>query len=310
MREESALQIKSNPGRRVAVGRGMLILAMSIFGTIGIFRRLIPLPSGLVALVRATIGAMFLLALILVRQGGFSLATVKKHWLPLLCSGAFLGFNWVLLFEAYKYTSVATATLCYYMAPVLLIFAAPLFLGERLTVKRVLCALTALGGMVLVSGVAEVGFSGLSEWKGMLLGLAAAVLYAAIVTVNKRMTDVPPLDKTLVQFLVSVAVLLPYVLLSEELSFAPLSWQSALLLIAVGVVHTGLAYALYFGAIPRLSAGTVAIYSYIDPILAVVLSAVFLKESMTLYGVIGAVLILASALIGEYRREEKQEDPI
>ena len=112
-----------------------LIAAMTVFGTIGIIRRLIPLPSGAVALTRAVIGALFLVAFLLVRRQKPSGSAIRRNLVPLGVSGVFLGFNWVLLFEAYKYTSVAVATLSYYMAPILLVLAAPLFLGERLTLK-------------------------------------------------------------------------------------------------------------------------------------------------------------------------------
>ena len=165
-----------------------LLAAMTIFGTIGVFRRFIPLPSGAIALVRAVIGALVLLGFLLLKRQKLSTLAIRRNFLPLLLSGVCLGFNWVLLFEAYKYTSVAVATLAYYMAPILLIFAAPFFLGERLTPKKGLCAAGALFGMVLVSGVLETGIGNAKELRGIVMGLVAAVLYAAIVLMNKKMT--------------------------------------------------------------------------------------------------------------------------
>lgn len=285
--------MKNNPHRLA------LIAAMTVFGTIGVLRRFIPLPSGAVALTRAALGALFLLAFLLVRRERIALSAIRRNLLPLCLSGAFLGFNWVLLFEAYKYTSVAVATLSYYMAPILLLLAAPLFLGERLTLKKGLCVGVALLGMVLVSGVLEQGIGNARELVGIAMGLFAAVLYAAIVLLNKKMTEIAPVDKTVVQFGVSVLVLLPYVLLAEEVSLAALTPVSLLLLGVLGVVHTGLAYLLYFTALGRLKAGTVALFSYVDPVLAVLLSALVLKEPMTLSCGIGACLVLGAAFVSE-----------
>ena len=278
-----------------------MIAVMALFGTIGIFRRYIPLPSGVVAMLRAAIGMLFLLLWMLVKRQRPQLAAIRKNLWPLLLSGVFLGFNWVLLFEAYKYTSVAVATLSYYMAPILLILLAPLFLGERLTLKKGICAVVAFVGMVLVSGVMQTGIGTAGELRGILLGLLAAALYAFIVLINKKLVGISATDKTVVQFAVSVVVLLPYVLLVEEVDMALVTPVVVLLMFLVGVLHTGLAYAVYFGAVGKLPAGTVALYSYIDPVLAVLLSALLLKEPLGVLGIVGAVLILGAAFVSEYR---------
>ena len=218
----------------------------------------------------------------------------------MLClSGAAIGVNWILLFEAYNYTSVATATLCYYRAPMFVILASPLVVGERLTARKLICVLAALLGMVFVSGVLETG-GGSSDLKGVLLGLGAAVLYASVVLMNKQLGDVPAYDRsTIVQLGSSAAVLLPYVLLTEDvgaLSFTP---ATLALLMVVGIVHTGMAYALYFGSLMELKAQTAAILSYIDPVVAVLLSALLLKEHMSLLSGLGAVLVLGAAIVSE-----------
>lgn len=274
-----------------------LILAMSIFGTIGIFRQWIPLPSATVALARSVIGGVFLLLVLLWRRRRPDLKALRRVLWPLLLSGACLGANWLLLFEAYRYTSVATATLCYYMAPILLILLSPLLLRERLTVRRILCVLVALLGMIPVSGVLEADGQG-TDPRGVLFGLAAALLYAAVVLLNKRIEGLDPAEKTLLQFAVSAVVLLPYVLLTElPLAAAP-TLPAWLLLLLVGVVHTGLAYLLYFGALTHLPAQTVAVFSYIDPLLAVLLSG-FFSAPLTLPTVVGGVLILGAAIVSE-----------
>ena len=174
--------------------RNNLILSMCIFGTIGILRRYIPLSSSLVALVRGIIGSVFLMMVLLISKKSLDKQALRKNLPMLSLSGAAIGFNWILLFEAYNYTSVATATLCYYLAPILVILASPLVLKERLTKKSIFCTVTALVGMVLVSGITETGFSGLSELKGILLGIGAAVLYAGVILMNKKISGIPSYD--------------------------------------------------------------------------------------------------------------------
>lgn len=279
--------------------RNSLILSMCIFGTIGIVRRYIPLSSSLVALVRGIIGSVFLLSMILLSKRKMDTRAIRKNLLLLAVSGAAIGFNWILLFEAYNYTSVATATLCYYLAPILVILASPIVLKETLTRKKILCTATALVGMVLVSGVTETGLTDISELKGVLFGLGAAVLYASVVLMNKTIKGVPAWDKTVLQLAMASIALLPYVLLTENFSVISLTPLAVILLLVAGVIHTGLTYWLYFGSMEHLPSHTVALLSYIDPILAIIMSVLLLREPMTLASGIGAVLILGAAYVSE-----------
>ena len=282
-----------------------LTLSMVIFGTIGIFRRYIPLPSSLVAMTRGLTGMLFLLLVMLLRKRGMNRAAVRRKLGMLCLSGAAIGVNWILLFEAYNYTSVATATLCYYLAPMFVILASPLVVGERLTAKKLICVLAALLGMVFVSGVLEAG-GGSSDLKGVLLGLGAAVLYASVVLMNKQLGDVPAWDRTIVQLGSSAAVLLPYVLLTEDMGALTFTPNTIGLLLVVGIVHTGIAYALYFGSLMQLKAQTAAILSYIDPVVAVLLSALVLREHMSLLSGLGAVLVLGAAVVSELPSRRKK----
>ncbi len=279
-------------------GRLMLIGSMAIFGTIGILRKFIPLSSSLVALARATVGTLFLLAVIFLKRSKLDFAGWKRNLIPLLLSGGALGFNWIALFESYNHTSVSTATLCYYLAPVIVILVSPLVLKEKLTVKKLVCAAVALAGMALVSGIYESGGS-IADWKGILFGLIAAALYASVVLLNKKISNLGAYDKTIFQLAVSTVTLLPYVLLTENLGAIQISGPVFALLMVAGIIHTGVAYCLYFGSMAGLSAQTVALYSYIDPILAIVLSMLILNEPMTLASGIGAVMILGAAFISE-----------
>ena len=281
----------------------MFVGAMMIYGTIGIFRAFIPLRSGLLAFSRGLIGGIFLLLWVLLRGGTLKLNISRKRFVVLCISGVAMGANWILLFEAYNYTTVAVATLCYYMQPTILMLLSPVLFGERLTLKKGICALTSLVGMVLVSGVTEGAAVESKNTIGILLGLGAAVLYTTVVVLNKKNPVENAEGKTVVQLFSSTVVMIPYLLLTERSGGYSLTWIPVTLVLVVGIVHTGIAYAMYFGSLQRLPAQTTAVLSYIDPVVAVLLAGPILQEKMAAGEILGAVLILGAALISEIRRK-------
>lgn len=278
-----------------------LILSMIIFGTIGVLRRYIPLPSGALAMLRGIVGALVLLLIMLIIKKPPNFKKLKSNLLLLIISGALIGFNWIFLFEAYNYTSVATATLCYYMAPVFVLMASPIFLKEKLTLKQILCSITALVGIIFVSGVFGQNQAGKNEIIGVLFGLAAAALYATVIILNKKITNTNSLDRTVFQLGSAGIVILPYSLIVETLSGITLNANHIVLIAVICLIHTTLAYFLYFTAIRGTKATTAAIFSYIDPIVAIILSALILKEDFTITTVVGSLLILGSTFINEIK---------
>lgn len=277
----------------------LFILSMLIFGTIGIFRKYIPLSSSVIAFSRGFIGVLFLFVLILLKKDKLNKKSIKDNLWLLIISGSFIGLNWVFLFESYKYTSVATATLCYYMAPIFVMIASTFLFKERLSLINVVSILIALIGMVFVSGVIETGFNDKNTLIGVIYGLLSALLYASVIIINKFMKPIPSIDKTVMQLLFSVVILIPYILIGQEFKGMIINLEIILLLLIVGVVHTGLAYALYFDSMKGLKTQSIAILSYIDPVVAIILSALILKENMSIFAIIGAVLILGSTFINE-----------
>jgi len=276
----------------------LFLSAMGIFGTIGIFVKYIPLNSALIAFCRGVMGVAFLAFVTLLTRKCPDKAAIKKNLPILFLSGAAIGFNWILLFESYNHTTVATATVCYYFAPLFLLLASPL-LGERLTLRKLLCVGIALVGLILVSGVTEGSLPNMQEIEGILFGVGAALLYATVMLLNKKLSPIPAYDKTILQLGSAALVLLPYLLITNRFVCPALSGIQWLLLCLVGILHTGIAYTMYFGAMKDLPAKTIAIFSYLDPVIAVVLSAVLLHETITPWGVVGTVLILGSALYSE-----------
>jgi len=274
---------------------------MFIFGTIGLFRKQIDLPSSVLAMTRGFIGSIFILVFMRIKHLRVSIDNIKSNFIPIVLSGAFIGFNWILLFEAYEYTTVAIATLCYYMAPILVIIASFFIFKEQITKKKAICILFAMIGMILVSGVFD--SNQVIQLKGILFGLGAAILYASVILMNKVIKDISAYDKTIVQLFVAAIVLIPYILLTEDVTSIQLDGISIALIILVGIVHTGIAYALYFSSMKDLEAQTIALYSYIDPCVAIFLSAFVLREQLSLLGIVGAIIVLGSTLISEM--EEK-----
>jgi len=274
-----------------------LIASMAIFGTVGVFVRYVAMPSGFVAMIRGLVGVLFILFSALLMKRRISFEAIKRNFVILAVSGAFIGINWIFLFEAYRFTTVATATLCYYMAPAFLIVVAPVFLKERITPWKAVCVAVSILGMALVSGLFDAELPGGEDALGILFGLLAAMFYTSVIVLNKKLVEISPYDKTAVQLLFASLAVVPYVIFAEEVTAAAFNWHSVLMLIIVGIVHTGLAYVLYFDSLSGVSAQSVSIYSYVDPILAVLLSALLLSEPLTLSGIVGAVLILASTLV-------------
>jgi len=277
----------------------MFISSMLIFGTIGIFRRYIPLSSGMLAFARGLLGALFIYGYIKLKGKRLRGKIGLKKLLLLALTGAVMGINWILLFEAYNYTTVSVATLCYYMQPAIVILLSPLLFKERLTLKKLVCAALSISGMVLVSGVFEGVSLRTGDFRGIVYGLGAAAFYAFVIILNKKIQLEDAYYKTIIQLMSAAIILVPYLIVTESFNKISLKLPSFLMLLIVGIIHTGLAYVLYFGSIAVLKAQSVAILSYIDPVSALVLSGIFLRESLTFFGIIGAVLIIGSAMLSE-----------
>lgn len=283
-------------------GKLKILLSMAVFGTVGIFVRFIPLPSTAIAFCRGVLGCVFLLILMALTGKKPSLKDIRQNGWILAISGAAIGINWILLFEAYRYTTVAIATICYYLAPAFVTLASPL-VGEKLTGKKLGCIGVAMVGMVFVSGVLQGNQH--SSLLGVVLGVGAAVFYASVILMNKKLSPIGAYDKTLCQLGAASLVVAPYLLITGGIDFGAMTALSWVMLSILGIVHTGIAYALYFGGIRDVNAQTAAILSYLDPVLSILLSALILREKLDVFSIIGAVLILGSALYSELPSRKK-----
>ncbi len=279
------------------------IAATILYGTIGMFLRFVILPSEAVALYRGIIGAIFILLYLHAHRQRLDVCAIRKNLIWLLLSGFGLGLNWIFLFAAYVNTTVAIASLCNYMAPIFVIILTPFVLKEKLDARKIPCILAALIGIVMVSGVIEGGIVGP---VGVAFGIAGACCFTGIVFCNRRLRDISAFDRALVQLAVSAVTVLPYVLLKNGGLPLP-DFKSGMIVIMLGVLQTGVAYCLYFSGMAELPVQSVAILGYIEPVVSVLCSVLFLRESLGWYGWIGAVLIIAAAAVSEVIPQKAQE---
>lgn len=274
------------------------VSSLCIYGTIGWVLAYVNLPTEVVVVFRGLIGAAFILVVLFATKRRFDTTAVQANLGWLAAGGISLGLNWVFLFAAYRTTTVAVASLCNYMAPIMLIVIAPPLLGEPRSMKKAVCAVVAIIGMVLVSGVVEGGAEGVNA-QGIALGLGAAVFATTLVLSNKKLGDIPVFEKSSVQLLFATAAALPFALvvgLAQPLQPDALTVG---LVVLLGLLHTGVAYCLYFGGLGHLRAQTAAVLGYVEPAVSVLVSTTILHEPLSILGWIGAALIIGAAVASE-----------
>lgn len=278
------------------------ITAMLIFGTIGIFVKNINLTSKEIAVLRGIIGSLFLITVMMFSKEKTSFSEIRKNIKILLFSGIGVGLNWIFLFQAYKYTTVSIATLSYYCAPIFVTLLSPIVLKEKLSFVKIICICGAMFGMVCIVGNSSADSENYNHILGVAYGLSAAVFYASVVLMNKFIKNLRGIETTVTQLVLASIVLIPYVIFTTGFDFSRMTNISAAYLIILGIVHTGFAYFLYFSSLKELKGQTIAVLSYIDPIFAVIISSIFLGETMSVLQIIGGILILGSTFISENQR--------
>ncbi len=290
-----------------------LIFAMIIWGTLGPLVKQIHLASSEIVLARCILGIVTLMIIYFI-SGGYRQSRIadkkaaRRDMMILFISGAVMGFNWVFLFEAYKYTTVSMATVSYYCAPVIIIAASPVVLGEKLTVNRIAGIISAVAGMFMITG----SLSGGSEpLRGLAFGLLAALFYAGVTLLNKQLkAGFTGIQITMIQLCAAGVVVAPYAIINHEGPWIMPQGTGLLCLLIVGVVHTGLVLHFYFSSMQVLPGQSVAMCSYIDPVSSLLIAAIILGERMSMIQCIGALLILGGAAFGEIygKKEKKNQD--
>lgn len=292
---------------KTRIARIEYIIAMIIYGTSGCFSKYIDVPAGFMVFSRAIIGSIILILYLLIRRQKVNFEAIKKNLLWLILGGASIGCNWMCLFSSYNLISVSVASLCNYLAPALFIVVTVFLFKEKLSLTKILCVLVALVGIVLLSGI--IGDNNNLDSLGVILGICAAIFYVGILLFNKFIHDIDPIEKALIELMVVGIVTAPYAFISLDYNNLNFDLTNIILLLILGIFHTGIAYILYLGPMEFLSSQTIAIFSYFEPVVAVMLSFFLLKEELSVLGWIGGGLILGSTLVYELlnERETKKE---
>ena len=273
-----------------------IIASYLIFGLNGIVASRIMLSSHEIVYLRTFIGSLFLIAAFLLTGGRFTALRKGRDLIFLLLSGIAMGTSWMFLYEAYRQIGVGLATLAYYIGPVLVMAVAPLVFKEKLIPARLKGFAVVLAGMVMVNGNAFA--EGALSW-GLVCGLMSAVMLAVMVIFNRMAVSITGFENAVLQLTVSFLTVAVFTVAKQGfmVSIPPGSLAPMLLL---GFVNTGFGCYLYFSTMQRLPAQTVVITGYLEPLSALLFSALLLGERMTTVQMIGAAMILSGAMYGEW----------
>ncbi len=271
---------------------------MAVFGTLALFVKNISLPPEEIALFRALIASAAIILYKALTAEKLLFSQIKKELPILFLSGVAMAFNWIFLFKAYHHTSVSIATLSYYFAPVIVMIASPILFKEKLTHKQIICFIMATIGLVMIIGVSGANQSH-GNFTGIFFGLVAASFYATVILLNKHIKSVTGIDRTLIQFFAAIIILLPYIYMTAGIHITSLDRWGLFNLLFLGLIHTGITYCLYFSSLKDLKGQEVALFSYIDPLVAIIISVMILNESMSLVQILGGLMILGFTLFNE-----------
>ena len=271
------------------------LFALFLYGTIGFFLHFVKYSSEFVVLGRGVLGSLFIFLVLSLRKEKIDIDAIKKNLKTLLISGFALGFNWVFLFAGYRY-GIAISSLCNYMAPIIVVVISILVYKQKISKPQILFIIMAFVGMLLLIGVIGGDLKG--DIRCVIYGLLAALGFVILVLCNKRLSDIKPLEKTLVQLLASAVIVLPYVILNDGFP-KEFDLTSTLIVLVLGILHTGVAYICYFSSIDVLPAQSIAILGYLEPVLNFVIGALVFHEELGVSSIIGAVLILIASIGNE-----------
>lgn len=275
-------------------------IALFLFGSNGIVASYISLSSYEIVLSRTLIGSIFLIVIFILGKKKIQFWKKKKQMVYLIISGTAMGTSWMFLYEAYNQIGVSVATLAYYCGPVIVIVLAPIVFREKITIIKIIGFISAIFGMIMVNGAGLLS-DGLS-W-GLVCGILSALMYCFMVIFNKKAETITGLENAMCQLTVSCIVVAVFTLFTHK-GAINISEQSVFPILILGVVNTGIGCYLYFSSIQKLSAQTVAICGYLEPLSALVFSAVFLKEHLTIIQITGSFLILGGAAFSELYRQK------
>ena len=280
-----------------------MTIAMIIFASADFFLADIGLPAAVVSCVRAVVGMAFLAVILGFYKNRSGFAAFKKNWFSIILAGVALAFNWIFLLEAHQRTAGAVVTVCYYLAPVMVLLMAPLFLREKVTLLGTACTLGAYAGAVLLSGALG---SEYPEIIGLMYALISAVLLCAVIIINKKITSITCLDNAFYQFVVASVVCVAYAVVTLQGVTVSVNIHTVWKLLVVSIIHTALAYSLLFSAAKRLSAQSWAQMSFLELPAAVGLGYLFYRQNLNHIEILGVALVIVFVIIGCFLRKNRR----
>jgi drug/metabolite transporter, DME family len=293
-----------NPGKDRLLGALAVAAAASIWGTLGLFAKILYAQGvsfeALVA-VRASVGWLAVLLFLLATQGAWSLRVARRDLALLLPLGLVgVGLFYLLYFYTVRESTVGTAAILLYSAPAFVVVLARLFLKEPLNATKVCAVLLTVGGIFLVAGAYDPANLEVSPTV-LLTGLLSGLTYGLYAVLGRPVAGHLSSAVILSYALAFGSALLILAALPTLDTLAGLSASSYALLLMLAVVHTALGFALYTFGIRHLGAGRAAIVATIEPVVAGVLGVMLLNEDLTALKVLGALLVLAGAALAQVR---------
>lgn len=271
------------------------LISLVIMGSNGIVASFIHLSSLEIILMRTIIGSAVLITVSIIHKEKFACLHDKHDAIFLLLSGLTLGGGWIFLFEAYRTIGVSISTLLYYLGPIIAMLLSPLFFKERLTKPKIIGAAIVFIGVILLNGNIK---GDATKTYGLFCGFMSGILYAVTVILNKKVRNATGMENTTCQLVSSFFLVFTFLMCTtgihihiEGTQWIPVLW--------IGLLNTGLSCFFYYSTITKLPMSTVAILSYLDPVSAVILSTIILKESLSFTQVIGVILVIGGAAFSQ-----------
>lgn len=275
-----------------------IILSGILWGTTGLFVRILSdvgLSTVQMTAVRGLSAALCFVIYAFFKDKSLFVLTKRKFFFYLL-SGACMALTSCAYFLSIKASSVSTAVVLMYTAPIFVMIYSVAFMGEKFTKIKCLALILVMTGSCLVSGIIG-GFSG--SPMGIIYGLAAGLLYSAynIFTKIQMKNGFHPTATSMYSFIFMAITALAVSKPSEIAEAVAKMPVSVIFMIGCGVVTCALPYFLYTVSLKFLPVGTAAALGIIEPMAATVFSILLLGERPSVYSITGIVLILVAVFL-------------
>lgn len=216
-------------------------------------------------------------------------------WRMLVLGGLNIGVFQALLFVAAYRLPGGVAATTGAIQPLLVGLFAWLLLGRA---PSWLAVVAAIAGFIGV-GLLVLGPEAQLDTIGILAALAGAgAMGLGTVLVKKWHPPVSLIVFTAWQLAIGGLILLPVALIAEG-PFAELTRVNLWGFIYLGLIGTGLAYALWFRGIDKLTASAAAYLGLLSPVVATLIGYIFLQETLSAIQLAGITIVLMSVLIGQ-----------